>query len=180
MRGEIRLTDRHVRQAFRTLPGQLSGCIVGLHEACALRPDAGGCASGRSRSGADSKAVTGDDEDAPRPEPGAARARLRAVSGPLSPAEPRPAVRLWREWKGWTVADLWRDEIADRLPGQVRSALRHAQRGDWQRADAALPGEIATVLPGPRAARGPHRLLIAAVAIAAVLAAIALATWMGL
>lgn len=111
---------------------------------------------------------------------GSAEPRLRAVRGPLAPPEPRPPVHLWREWKGLTVADLLRDEVAGKLPGQVMSALRHAQRGDWQRADAALPGEFAPVLPGPRSARGSHRWLVVILAIAAVMAAVALATWMGL
>jgi hypothetical protein len=59
------------------------------------------------------------------------------------------AVPLRREYKGLTVADLWREDLVARLPGQVRSALRHIQNGDFAAADRALPGDFAPVLPGP-------------------------------
>jgi hypothetical protein len=81
--------------------------------------------------------------------------RLVRVAGPPGPrpAEPPPAVRLVREYKGLTVADLLRDEILDRLPGQARAALHHLQRGDLAAAERALPGEFAEVLRGPGAGR---------------------------
>ena len=129
---------------------------------------------------ADSKAVTEDDEDATPPaDGGSGRARLRAVHGPVLGDASPPAVHLWREWKGPTVADLLRDEYVARLPGQVRSALHHLERGDLAAAERALPGEFPPVLRGPcRVPRG-HRLLIAFVVIAAVVSAWAIATGIG-
>jgi hypothetical protein len=72
------------------------------------------------------------------------------VRGPLAgTTEPPPCIRLVREWKGLTVADLLRDEIVDRLPGQVRSALQNIERGDYAAADRAMPGDAAPILVGP-------------------------------
>lgn len=83
-------------------------------------------------------------------------------------------VRLRREFKGLTVADLWRNEIHERLPGQVRSALHHLQRGDLQAAEAALPGEFAAVLPGPGRRRRLGRRLAVVVAVLLGLACVGL------
>jgi len=84
-----------------------------------------------------------------------------------------------REWKGSTVADLLRDEFAARLPGEVRSALRHFEAGDLAAADARLPGEFAAILPGPARRRPSARSLFGAlvVALAAATAAWARGGW---
>lgn len=109
---------------------------------------------------------------------GPARPQFRVV--PHAPdAAPRPGigpVHLLREYKGLTVADLLRDEIVDHLPGQVRTALHHIQRGDFAAADRALPGDFPPVLQGPR--RGtPSRLpLLSWLLLTAVFAAVALAS----
>lgn len=59
-------------------------------------------------------------------------------------------VRLVREFKGLTVDELLADEaIAELLPGRVRSALQHIERGDLRAAEEALPGQFGPVLPGP-------------------------------
>lgn len=130
--------------------------------------------------------MTGEpDEPDPADGSGAtAGSRLRAVQGPLGAApEPPPEVRLRREFKGLTVADLGRDEILARLPGQVRSALRHIERGELDAAERALPGHFAKVLAGPRPAR-PQRWLAAgivtllAVVVASLLSAL-LTAWSG-
>jgi len=102
---------------------------------------------------ADSTAVTGDGDEqdaasAPHAN-GGHRPPLRAVDGPLGPAEPPRATRLRREFKGLTVADLHCADLVERLPGRVRTALRHLQRGDLAAADRVLPGEFAPVLAGP-------------------------------
>ena len=135
--------------------------------------------SGSRCGGADSTGVTADDDDgfANRAE-GEARARLRVVHGPVHGSEARPSVRLVREWKGLTVADLLRDEIVERLPGRVQSALEHIERGDFAGAERALPGEFSSVLPGPGHGRSQRRLLAAFVTVSAVFAAAALAAWM--
>ena len=120
----------------------------------------------------DSSAVTGHDEDAETTAGRGARGpRLQRVDGPVGPAEPPPPVRLCREWKGLTTADLLRDEIVERLPGQVRSALRHIERGDFAAADRSLPGHETPVLAGPGHQRRQHRGLVVLVAVAAVVAA---------
>lgn len=78
--------------------------------------------------------------------------RLYAVKGPVPPApEPAgpPPVRLRREFKGLTVADIQQEEVARVLPGQVRSALEWIERGDFVAAERALPGQLATVIEGP-------------------------------
>lgn len=105
------------------------------------------------------------------------RAPLRAVDGPLGPAEPPPAVRLRREWKGLTTADLLREDLVQRLPGQVLAALRHIERGDFAAAERTLPGDFAAVLPGPGHRRRGRRRLVLLVVVAAVLTAAATASW---
>lgn len=86
-----------------------------------------------------------------------------------------------REWKGPTVADLLRDEFAARLPGEVRSALRHLEAGDLAAAEARLPGEFAAILPGPasrRRRRSARALSVAfVVALVAVAAAFSRGGW---
>jgi hypothetical protein len=85
------------------------------------------------------------------------------LGAPGAPLEPKPPVRLHREWKGLTAADLVRDELVARLPGQVRSALAKIERGDLAAADDLLPEMAAprrpgSVLVGPGAAtRRWHR-----------------------
>lgn len=128
------------------------------------RPD-GVVASSRSAGAVDTRQVTGDGEDGNEDAAAADRKgrlgpRLHRVEGPLGAAEDPPAVQLRREWKGLTVADLLRPEIVDRLPGQVRSALHHLQRGDLAAADRALPGVEVPVLPGPGHRRAERRATV--------------------
>lgn len=158
----------------------MSGVTVAVSEGISRWLRRGRPGSGTPTQVADSKAVTGDHDEPATPEddrPGAGR--LRAVRGPVVGHEPPPRIRLCREWKGPTVADLLRDEYVARLPGQVRSALHHLERADLRAAEQALPGEFAPLLPGPAPSRTARRLAAAAVVIAAVLAAFALAAWMG-
>lgn len=127
--------------------------------------------------------VSGDHEDNDGPEQGdeAAPSRLRVVSGPAAPggeAEPRPEVRVRREFKGLTVSDLYREEIARRLPGQVRSALQHLERGDLAAAEQAMPGEFTNVLAGPGYARRHRWRMFVIVGIVAVAAGSAIASWL--
>ncbi len=103
------------------------------------------------------------------------RPRLVRVSGPSGGSEPPPEVRLRREFKGPTVADLTRGEVAEQLPGQVRRAVHHIQRGDFAAAERALPGHFAPVFAGPGHRRQPRRFLLVALTALAVLAAVALA-----
>lgn len=128
--------------------------------------------------GADSSAVTeterGGDGGAER---GGTKPRLRAIDGPLHGSPPPPPVRLVREFKGLTVADLLRDELVERLPGQVRSALHHAERGDWRAAEQALPGEFAPLLPGPGHERGRLRPYAIALAVLGAALGVAIASW---
>lgn len=114
----------------------------------------------------DSGGVTehsGDDGDAlPPPADGTGGTRPPGPrlhsSHPSAPGQDAPtAVPLRREYKGLTVADLWREDLVAKLPGQVRSALRHIQHGDWAAADRALPGDFAPVLPGPGHRRAEAR-----------------------
>lgn len=88
-------------------------------------------------------------------------------------------MRLHREWKGLTVADLLRDEVVERLPGQVLSALAHIENGEWAAADRALPGEHGPILVGPGHQRRARRAwgLAIAVALAAIVAAVAVWSW---
>lgn len=123
--------------------------------------------------------MTGDREPGAGGHGGASASHnLRAVGGPLAADEPPPAVRLVREFKGLMVADVLRDELAARLPGQVRSALRHLECGDLAAADRALPGEFAPLLPGPGHHRRERRLLFAVVGLAAIVTAAAFAAWL--
>ena len=122
--------------------------------------------------------MTGDREpDAEHHAGAGAVHELRAVAGPVDGDAPPPAVRLVREWKGPTVADLMRDELAARLPGTVRSALRHIERGDLAAAERELPGDFAPVLRGPGHRRRERRLWFAICALAAVLTAMGIAAW---
>lgn len=90
---------------------------------------------------------------------GSARPGLRLVDGQATGVPPaRPPVMLRREFKGLTVADMLRDEIVDKLPGQARSALRHIEHGDYAAAERALPGHFAPVYAGPWQQRSRRRL----------------------
>jgi hypothetical protein len=126
--------------------------------------------------------VTGDGQDANDAGGGElpASGRLRAVQGPLHGHEPMPSVRLVREWKGLCAADLLRLELAERLPGQVRSALRHLEAGDLAAADRALPELGARLLPGPGSRRPQrrHRVVALILVVVAVATAACLADWM--
>lgn len=106
---------------------------------------------------------------------------LRAVSRLVDSTEalePAPTVRLRREFKGLTVADLHNGEIAACLPGQVRSALNHIERGELDAAERALPGQFANVLAGPGHRRRQRRRFRAVSAGLAVLVAAAVASWL--
>lgn len=98
----------------------------------------------------------GPDDVAGSPDSGS-RVTLRRVEGPIAAAGGPPPVQLLREYKGLTVADLGRDEIVERLPGQVRTALHHLQRGDVAAAERALPGEFCPLLNGPGSQRRSRR-----------------------
>ncbi len=134
----------------------------------------------------DTMAVTGDDDN--RDEPGdlprdpesrpVSKVTLRRVEGPIDPADGPPPVQLLREYKGLTVADLVRDEIVDRLPGQVRTALNHIRNGDFEAAERALPGDFSPVLRGPGfERRRSHRFLLWLLVTAALLAATLASYW---
>ena len=130
--------------------------------------DGASAASRQAAEAADNTAVTGGhDGSAGEQQP----SRLRRVDGPLDGSVARPSVRLVREWKGLTVADLLRDEILQRLPGQARAVQRHIERGDYAAAERELPGDVARLLPWPGRERARGRLLVALVALAAVLCA---------
>lgn len=110
------------------------------------------------------------------------RFSLRRVDGPIdganAPAGQGFEVRLHREFKGLTVADLMRSEIAERLPGQVQRALRQIQNGAFAAADEALPGAFPPIFAGPGSARAGRRgpwLLVTALLVGA--AAVAAAWW---
>lgn len=113
-------------------------------------------------------------EERPRP---ASKVTLRRVEGPLAPAVGSPPVQLLREYKGLTVADLARDEIVDRLPGQVRTALHHIRNGDFEAAERALPGDFAPVLQGPGFERRTSRRFLLWLLVTAALLAATLASW---
>jgi len=135
----------------------------------------------RSRRGTrtvDNTEVTGDDNKEPPAEATPRLVQLTPLEGQAQPPEMPPEVRLRREFKGLTVADLERDDVVARLPGQVRSALRHLRRGDLAAAEQALPGEFARVLAGPgHRAAAPRRVAVAVVVLA-VIAAAAGAYWL--
>jgi hypothetical protein len=125
--------------------------------------------------------VTGDPDEA-SDTGGADRSvdagRLQAVQGPVAGHEPMPPVHLLREWKGLLPADLLRLELVERLPGQVRSALRHIEAGQWQEAEQALPGHWAPVLSGPWQRRSRRPWLAFGLLLVAVLCGVLLAEWM--
>jgi hypothetical protein len=100
---------------------------------------------------------------------------LQRVAGPIDRSVPPPRVTLRREFKGLTVADLLQHETAERLPGRVRSALLHLERGDLRAAEQALPGEFRPLLQGPGHVRRARRRLVlwltaAAIGVAAIVA----------
>jgi len=106
---------------------------------------------------------------------------LRVVSGPVMRAEESeqaPPVRLRREFKGLTVADLYREEVASHLPGQVRSALNDIEHGDLHAAECALPGEFVNVLAGPGYHRRNRWRDFAVVTVIAVLTGSVIASWL--
>ena len=126
----------------------------------------------------DNTAVIGDDDEGEHETDAGERLaplrRLSRVDGPLPPAEPPPPVRLCREWKGPTVADLLRDEFVEKLPGRVRSALQQIERGDFAAADEVPPAGFTKVLAGPgHLRRGQRRRLVLVLLLAAVTSAIA-------
>jgi hypothetical protein len=92
--------------------------------------------------------------------------------------DPPPQVRLRREYKGPTVRDLVADRgLDEQLPGRVRSALEHLQRGDLAAAEAALPGHFGAVLEGPaRRQRRRRRQLVRWITVAVLASAAATAT----
>jgi hypothetical protein len=104
---------------------------------------------------------------------------LRWVPGEGAASIP-PSVRLTREFKGLTVADLLRDEAAAaRLPGRVQTALSALERGDLAAADALLPGRFGGVLPGPgRDQRAARRRRLRRLGGLALLAAGLLCLWL--
>lgn len=131
-------------------------------------------ASGSAAAGTDTSAMTAgrdttDGEGLP-PTDGA----LRALPGSGLATGDLPPVRLVREFKGPTVADLLRDEFAAQLPGQAWSALRRIEVGDFAAAEAVLPGDFAPILTGPggRARRRRWRVAAAIAVLATVAAAV--------
>jgi hypothetical protein len=68
---------------------------------------------------------------------------------------------LYREFKGLTVGDVLRAEIAASLPGQVRKAARRLEDGDLAGALDELPGRFAPVLRGPGRAQRVRRRVLA-------------------
>ncbi len=104
--------------------------------------------------------------------------RWQSVVSAHGPADAAPTVRLRREFKGLTVRDLVADAgLDDQLPGVVRSALAHIERGNLAAAESVLPGHFAPVLDGPgRDYRHARRRFVRWIAIAALAAAAATAT----
>lgn len=96
----------------------------------------------------------------------------------MDAAEPVPEIRVRREFKGLTVADLHREEIASRLPGQVRSALHHLEDGNVPAAEQAMPGQFANVLAGPGHRRRHRWRVLLIVGIVAVATGSAIASWL--
>jgi len=124
--------------------------------------------------------VTGDTEDRGDGESQASRPRLFALPGPVAGGAPPPPVRLVREFKGLTVADMTREDLVAKLPGQVRTALRHLEAGDLAAAERALPGRFAQVLVGPGHRRRSRRLgWVAIVVVMAVAVAVLVAAGLG-
>ncbi len=126
-----------------------------------------------------------DDDRRPAGEPPAgperpelaARPRLRRLSGGgANGAEPAAQVRLHREFKGLTVADLVRLELVEQLPGTVHKAMRELQRGEVAAAEATLPGAFAPLLAGPgRVRRRWRRVQLGLLVLVALL--LALFSW---
>ncbi len=94
----------------------------------------------------------------------------------------RRCVRLRREFKSLSVADLLADRgLDEELPGRALSALSALERGDLAAAEAALPGSFGRLVPGPFAQRRRGRLvrwivlsLLAAAAVGATIVALEL------
>jgi hypothetical protein len=84
---------------------------------------------------------------------------------------------LRREFKGLTVADLHCSDLVEQLPGRVRTALRHLQRGDLAAAERVLPGEFASVLPGPWQRRQRRRQRTLAIVLTVLLVATTVALY---
>jgi|KBSSwiStaDraftv2_1062776.scaffolds.fasta_scaffold568971_2 hypothetical protein len=112
------------------------------------------------------------------PATGQDAAPMQRVAGSADTGGPAPGVRLRREFKGLTVRDLLADAGLDaQLPGAVRSALAHVERGDLAAADRALPGHFAPLLPGPGRDRlAARRRLARWITLAALAAAATTAT----
>lgn len=116
----------------------------------------------------------GDDKESPEPGQGL---QLRSLpGGGRAPADPLE-VRLRREFKGLTVADLVTDlSLSERLPGQVRSALEHIEAGDLAAAEKLLPGRFGSVLAGPghrQVRRMSGRWLLLSLAVLAAVVVVA-------
>lgn len=77
-------------------------------------------------------------------------------------------MRLYREFKGLTLGDVLRAEIAASLPGKVRTAARHVEHGDLAAALDELPGQFAPVLRGPGRAHRFRRRLLAGLLFGAI------------
>ncbi|HZN38336.1 MAG TPA: hypothetical protein VFD82_06005 [Planctomycetota bacterium] len=122
--------------------------------------------------------MTGDDDKEPPADAAPRVVHLQALPGEGQPPGTPPEVRLRREFKGLTAADLERDDVVARLPGQIRSALRHLRRGDLAAAERALPGEFPPVLAGPGHRPAAARRQAAAVVVLALVAAAAIAYWL--
>jgi|JRYL01.1.fsa_nt_gb hypothetical protein len=99
----------------------------------------------------------------------AERPRLRRLpGGGVGGVVPAASVRLHREFKGLTVADLVRIELVEQLPGTVHKAMRELQRGDLAAAEATLPGTFAPLLAGPGRARRQWRRVLAVLLVLVV------------
>jgi len=112
------------------------------------------------------------DQEPPPPGQGPGLHPLRRVLTDEPPAT-APEVKLLREFKGLTVAELVQDlALSEQLPGLARSALHHVEQGDLAAAEQSLPGSFGSVLPGPghrrpQATARFGRLLVAVLALAA-------------
>jgi len=127
--------------------------------------------------------VTGEQDEPLQPDDAGAKApsRLRVVHGPMpttTDVGAPPPVRLRREFKGLTVADLHREDVARRLPGQVRSALAHLENGDVAAAEQALPGQFGRVLQGPGHRRRKRYGWLAVAGFAAVATGWCIVHWL--
>jgi hypothetical protein len=113
---------------------------------------------------------SGSQQERPRP--------LQALPGGGAVDDrPPPMIRLVREYKGPTVADLMRDDaLVAALPGRVRSVLQQLEHGDLAGADAAIDATRGRILSGPFAPRRWRRRWLLAMLGAAVVAAARYAT----